>query len=63
MDQEIKPLAVRESRGDLIAAESDESACIIKLSRQLRLGPEQVYRAHPAQIRPEKSAEVPWRRD
>src|SRR5262245_50178162 len=39
--------------------QADESANIVKLSRQLRLGPQQVYRAHSKGIRPGPTIEAP----
>src|SRR5262245_41580642 len=45
------------------AQQAIESASIVRLSRQLRLGPQQLYRGESAKIRPAPSQKVPWHRD
>jgi hypothetical protein len=47
----------------LLAMQSLESANIIRLSRQLRLSPQAVYRADSAKLRQPSTASAPWHRD
>jgi len=47
----------------LLTMQSVESANIIRLSRQLRLSPQAIYRADSAKLRPVSTALAPWHRD
>jgi hypothetical protein len=47
----------------LLAMQNAESGAIIRLSRQLRLSPQAVYRAESAKLRQPPTALAPWHRE
>ena len=47
----------------LLAMQSSESASIVRLSRQLRLSPQAIYRADSAKLRSASTALAPWNSD